>query len=103
MLAASVLLLTIGQLEQPFTLLALDSSARVSTRASDFLRGPVEEVASQADLGSTNATISDSAVPIELENELAHQIPSFEFEETDRPAKQVFHRRILPPSPNDDR
>jgi len=103
MLAASVLFLTIGQLKQPFALVALDSTARVSMRSPDFFRGTVEEVAPQADIGSTSVAIADSVAPIEIGNSLAVQTASSEFEEMGQPARQVFHRRILPPSPNDDK
>jgi hypothetical protein len=102
MLAASFLVLTIGQLKQPFALTTLDSNARVSTHPSEFFRSPVEEVASQADLSASTGAISDSTAPIEIGNDLADQNPLFDFEETDGPAKQVFHRRILPASPDDD-
>jgi hypothetical protein len=103
MLAASFLLLTIGQLKQPFALVALDSTVRVSTPSRDFLRGPVEEVASQADVGAASTSVADWVAPIEIENDLAEETALFEFEEMDRPAWQAFHRRILPPSPNDDK
>jgi hypothetical protein len=103
MLAASVLLLTIGQLKQPFAVAALDWTARVSTRSPDFFRGTVEEVASQADFGSTSAASTDSVAPIEIRNDLPEQTASSEFEEMDQPPREVFHRRILPPSPNDDK
>jgi hypothetical protein len=101
-LAASVLVLTIGQLKQPFAMVALDSTARVSTRSADVVRGPVEEVASQTDVDSSSAATA-SIVPIEIRNDLAQQTASFEFDEGDRPLRQVFHRRILPPSPSDDK
>jgi hypothetical protein len=103
MLAASFLLLTIGQLKQPFALVALDSAARLSTRSVDSFRGPVEEVSSQADLGSSSAATTASVVPIEIGSDLTEQTASFEFDQMDQPARQVFHRRILPPSPNDDK
>ncbi len=103
MLAASFLILTIGQLEQPIALIALASTASVSNRSPDFFRGPVEEVASQADLDWTNAARGESVAPIEIGNDLAEQTIAVEFAEMDQPARQVFHRRILPPSPNDDK
>jgi hypothetical protein len=103
MLVASFLVLTIGQLEQPFALVALGSTARVSTRAPDSVRGPVEEVASQADLGAASTALTETVAPIEIENDLAEESPFFVFDEMNRPSWQVFHRRILPPSPNDDK
>ncbi len=103
MLAASLLLVTIGQLKQPFALVVLDWTARVTTRSADFFRGPVEEVASQTDIGATSAAIADFVAPVEIRNDLAEQTSSFEFAEIDHPAREVFHRRILPPSPNDDK
>jgi hypothetical protein len=103
MLAASILLVTTGRLKQPVALGVLESSARVSTRSLVFFGGTVEEVASQTDVGSSSAAVADSVAPIEINTDLAEQAAYVEYEETDRPSSQVFHRRILPPSPDDDK
>jgi hypothetical protein len=99
--AAFFVLLTVVQLKEPLAMMALDVNAQLTARAPDVLRATVEEVATRTDVQSSSATAIRSPLPSNIEQELTVQNPSLEFARTVRPVKSVFHRRLLPPSPDD--
>ena len=101
LLAAVFCALTISQSTGPLSTLTLSSRDSVGIHYQKFARYAVEEVGSKPIEPSISSFMTVSLVVAEPEAKSAATSKVDEADVTEWPSKCLFHRRTLPPSPDD--
>lgn len=101
MLAALFCALAVSQSTRALSTLTLSSKPTLATHSQKFARYAVEEVGSTPIDPSISSFTTVSLVVAEPEPESAATSNNIEAYVTEWPSRCLFHRRTLPPSPDD--
>ncbi len=100
-LAALFCAVSVSQSTRPFAALALSSTHSIVIHYQKLARYAVEEVGSEPIEPSISSFMTVSLVVAEPEPKFAATSKINEADVTEWPYKCLFHRRTLPPSPDD--
>jgi hypothetical protein len=101
MLAVSFCALAVSQSTRPLSTLTISSTPRLAIHYQKFARYAVEEVGIKPIEPSISSFMTVSLVVAEPKPESAATSNINEADVTEWPSKCLFHRRTLPPSPDD--
>jgi hypothetical protein len=101
LLAAVFCALAVSQSTTPIFALTLSSRPTLAIHSQKLARYAVEEVGSEPIEPRTKSYMTVSLVVAEPEPKSAAMSKADEADGTEWPSKRLFHRRTLPPSPDD--
>jgi len=101
MLAALFCAMAVSQSTRPLSSLTLSSTPTLAIHSQKLARYAVEEVGSKPIEPNISSFMTVSLVAAESEPKFAATSKINEADVTEWPSKCLFHRRTLPPSPDD--